>query len=237
MWLSKLRDKLLGISKLEYFLDKKVAQSVANSTKELKALQILQPYMPKSYVFESGFSMSFQAIQHIANDIVVYRPESILEVGSGLSTIILNNVIQQLDYNPSFISLDQDPDWQEHLKIQCPSVDFRSFSISKENHFSFQGKGSWFDIPAGNDLLNKTYDLIIVDGPKGSESKYARFGILGLLRGRLGKLPILFLDDTDRHDEKMIRDAAKEMLGFKEIKDFKRYSRLSFSDKFFTTPS
>ncbi|PSL01263.1 hypothetical protein [Cecembia rubra] len=237
MKLVNLRDWVFGIQKTGFLIQEKVKEIVWFRTKELKAIEILKPYFPKGFLFESEFSLSFQTIQHIANDIVIHRPKTILEIGSGLSTMILNNLIKELDYRPEFISLDQDENWQKHLLNYCDLVTFKNFEISEKNEYSKKGKGKWFDIPNDSDLLNYNFDLVIIDGPKGFESRFARYGILNFLKGKISKSSIIFLDDTNRNDEKFLLNSMRDQLGFTHCKSFYKYSRLSFQDGINTTPS
>lgn len=235
-WIVNLRDKVFGIDKLEYRIVKRTMEYSDFKIKELKAMEILKPYFPRGFVFETGYSLSFQAIQHIANDIVISKPQTILEIGSGLSTIILSNFISELDYNPEFISIDQDPAWQKHLQSQCQNVDFYDFDITSNSEFAMEGN-KWFEIPEDSMLRRKKYDLAIIDGPKGSESKYSRFGIVNFLKEKITESTIIFLDDTDREDEKFILQQMKEDLCFNICKTFSRYSRLSNKDIIITTPA
>ncbi|MBN3518739.1 hypothetical protein JYB62_01890 [Algoriphagus lutimaris] len=237
-WIVKLRDKLFGLNKLEYnFLFGKINQNQDYRFKELKAIEVLKPYFPKEYVFETSFSLSFQTIQHIANDIVINRPKIILEIGSGLSTIILNNLISDLDYNPEFISIDQDGDWQKYLQPQCPRVKFFAFGITSSNEFSYERKGEWFDIPNTCEVRFKSYDLVIIDGPKGFGSKFARYGVVEFLNGRVNGSSILFLDDTDRPDEQFVLRNLKEKFSMLYVSSNGRYTRLSRDTSIITSPS
>lgn len=235
--LTAFRDKVLGIQKLEYLLLEKMKKEIDFGRKEQKAIEILKPYFPKGFVFETGFSLNFQTIQHVANDIVANRPKTILEIGSGLSTLILDNLISELGYNPEFISIDQDSLWQGELRKKTESVDFYMFDICIKNEFSLDGKESWFDIPLDSPLRNKIFDLIIIDGPKGFESKNARYGILNFLKGKINESTILFLDDTNRDDEKFLKKGLINEFSFKVCDSYYNYSRFSFNTGLITSPS
>lgn len=235
-WLTSLRDKIFGIEKLEYLILKRMMEYSDFKFKELKAIEILRPYFPNGYLFETGYTLSFQEIQHIANDIVIHRPATILEIGSGLSTIILSNLISELGYKPEFYSIDQDASWQKHLQGYCKNVYFYNFEIGLNSEFAVEG-GRWFEIPQNSLLREKKYDLIIIDGPKGYESKFARFGIVNFLKERLNETSIVFLDDTDREDEKFILKQMRELLALRSSQVFNKYSRLSNKQIIVTSPS
>src|SRR5690606_5248637 len=161
-WLIEIRDRIFGIHKLKFLLIQKIERELDFKFREQKAIEILKPYFPSGFVFETGFSLKFQTIQHIANDIIINKPRVILEIGSGISTLILDNFISELDYKPEFVSIDQDSIWQNHLKRYSKNVDFYAFDIVENNEFSMDGIGNWFDIPSNSELRNKQFDLIIV---------------------------------------------------------------------------
>lgn len=235
-WLISLRDTIFGVEKLEYRIVKRAMEYSDFKFRELKAIEILRPYFPSGFVFETGYTLSFQEIQHIANDIVINKPTTILEIGSGLSTIILSNLISELGYKPKFYSIDQDASWQKHLQGYCKNVDFYHFEIGENSEFALEGR-KWFTIPQDSEIRKKNYDLVIVDGPKGFESKYARFGIVNFLKERVNEASIVFLDDTDRDDEKYILKQLKEFLPLKFSQSFNKYSRLSNKQEIVTSPS
>lgn len=236
-WLTGFRDKIFGIQKLEFLLTEEINRELSFKFREQKAIEILKPYFPRRFLFETGFSLNFQTIQHIANDIIIYNPKTILEIGSGISTLILDNFISELDYNPKFISVDQDSNWQLQLKNQTRNVDYFAFDISTQNQFSLDGRGNWFDIPLNSELRGEKYDLVIIDGPKGFESKNARYGVVKFLRNRIGKNSIIFVDDTNRKDERFLCDSLLREFSFNHCDSFYNYSRLCFEREFTTSPS
>jgi hypothetical protein len=233
-WITSFRDKVFGIDKLEY----RMKNEQSYCFRELKAIQILQPYFPKGYLFESGFSLSFQTIQHIINDIIVYKPKVILEFGSGLSTIILNNFIRQNGLSVKLISIDDNLTWQKSLKDKCDLVDFFDFPLTQSHPFSFEGKGSWYDIPDKHILYDLEYDLVLVDAPKGSLSKLSRYGFIPFLEGKISEKGIVYIDDTHRVDEQKISELyLSSVAGSMTAKKFYKYTRFSADRTYYTSPS
>lgn len=237
--LSRLRDKLFGINKIRFILReeyKLVFEKEQYLQRELKAMEILRPYFPEGFILETGFSISYQTIQHILNDIYVFKPKVILEFGSGLSTLIINKFLEKENLLETvFISIDQDKSWQELLKPKCPKTHFFDFEVSKDSIFSYS-RGVWYEIPEKHDLLSLNPDLVIVDAPKGSDSEMARYGVLPFLRNQRKENLILYLDDTNRTDERNIGDLLKTELGFQQIFKGQNYSRFSNCNTFYTNP-
>ncbi|WP_114750064.1 hypothetical protein [Pleomorphovibrio marinus] len=231
-WLIKIRDKAFGLNKINYQFEEKLIIRI----RELKALEILKPYFPTGFLFETDYSLPFQLIQHICNDILIYKPKTIIEFGSGLSTIIISNFLKEVNLNVEFISVDQDKNWQNLISRHCNSVSFFSFEISDNNPFSKNGDGKWFDIPNKSELLNKNYDLVIIDGPIGKKNKFARYGAINFLRNKLTKSSIIFIDDIHRFDEQILAKDFVIEFNLKKI-DIYKYSRLSHNYNIITSPS
>jgi predicted O-methyltransferase YrrM len=233
-WIIRFRDRFFGIDKLEL----KINSEQSYNFRELKAMQILKPYFPGDYIFESEFSLSFQIIQHIINDIIIYKPQTILEFGSGLSTIILNNFIEQNSLKIKLISIDDDLKWQESLKERCNSVDFFNFSLLYNHPFSFEGKGVWYNIPENHFLYELKYDLVIVDAPKGSLSKMSRYGFIPFVQERLSENGVVYIDDTHRVDEQRIADLYSVTGSAKvNVRKYHKYTRFSSDQIYYTSPS
>lgn len=235
--LIRLRDLLLGIDKLEKS-NKKLEESNLFKIKELKAFEVLKPYFPEGYLFESSFSMSFQAIQHILNDIFIYKPERILEFGSGLSTQIISNFLLENKLTTKLYSVDDDGEWQSMLNVSNPNVTLSSFSLVQDSPYSYQEKGKWFDIPENHELTQLNFDLVIVDAPKKSVCKYSRYGFIPFLKGKISKNAIIYVDDSNRPDEQQIVEWAKEHFPTINTSKFhQRYTRISGEEAFSTRPS
>ncbi|WP_158531211.1 class I SAM-dependent methyltransferase [Algoriphagus chordae] len=208
------------------------------NSRELKAFEIVKPYFPNGFLFETGFSMSFQAIQHILNDIIVYKPNSILEFGSGLSTQIISSFIQKNQLKTQLYSIDEDQQWQESLGITNPLVTLLSFPLISNSPYSWNKVGIWYDIPVNHDLQKLHFDMILVDAPKGNICKNSRYGFIPFLQNRLGTNSIVFLDDSNRPDEtEVVRLAQINFSYLVNTQNNIRYTRLSGRESFYTRPS
>lgn len=240
MSLKKTIRKYLGIPQLEESISHAtltLEREVAFRQRELKALEILKPYLPQGYLFETGFSLPLQLIQHIVNDILAHQPKTILELGSGLSTQILGNMIRIESLDVQFISVDNDANWQKMLEPNCPQVSFYSFPLSEQSPYSYTKSGVWYAIPEDPPWGGSPIDMVLVDGPKGSSCEKARYGFIPFLKDRLGERPIIYVDDTHRADERFIVEQASSAFNLPQVQSFHRYSRLSQAEDFYTAPA
>lgn len=238
---TKIRDKILGVDKLAYLIEmeskRKIQQSDFNK-RELKAFEILKPYFPEGFLLETSYSLSFQTIQHILNDIQIFKPKVILEFGSGLSTLILGNFIKKSQLRTKLISIDDDSSWQELLKAQGTLADFYCFPLVANHPFSYEGLGSWFGIPSDHPLTNLQLDMVIVDAPKGNLSKMSRVGFIPFIKQKLSEGAIVYLDDTHRSDESLIAESFLVQVGHQmEARKYYKYTRFSVNKDFNTSPS
>lgn len=239
--LRSLRDRLFGVNKLNYLMklesDKQKQISDFNK-KEIKAFEILKPYFPKGYLMETSYSLSFQAIQHILNDIIIHKPKSILEFGSGLSTIIIGHFIKENRLDIRFISIDDNQEWQDILKLQGVNAELLCFPLVENHRYSYLGKGNWFNIPEFHQINGEKFQLVIVDAPKGDASPLSRFGFIPFIKDRLLSNPIVYLDDTNRIDETMISQFfLSTMKGEIRSERYLKYTRFSKEQSFSTSPS
>ncbi|MBD8490436.1 hypothetical protein IFO69_16920 [Echinicola sp. CAU 1574] len=239
--IKKIRDKLFGINKLGYLIaaeGKRNRELSSYNMRELKAIELLKSYFPEGFLFETGFSISFQTIQHIINDLIIYKPKVILEFGSGLSTQILSNYINKHQLDIKIISIDDNQEWQNALMQVCKGVDFHTFPLKDEHPYSYGGKGKWFDIPVNHPINSLEFDLVIVDAPKGGLGKQSRVGFVPFVKDKLSNAPIIYLDDTHRQDEKEIGQfLMKTIPAFVGKTIGFNYTRYSFVDKLHTSPS
>lgn len=141
------------------------------------------------------------------------RPGNILECSSGLTTLILARCCQLNNYGHVF-SLENDYRHraetieilnQHHLQdyatvLHAPLVDTR---IGKESY-------RWYLVES---LPVNNIEMLVIDGPPGYIQKNSRFPAIPVLADRLANGVVIFLDDADREDERMIVDRWKSETG------------------------
>ena len=129
----------------------------------------------------------------------------ILELGSGFGTEILLNKGYEL------ISIEQNKDWQFKYHdnyIAAPLKKYKDYW--------------WFDSDYLAQIINLSYDFLLIDGPTGDpipEFDNCRIGILDNLHFFNLSLPIL-VDDINRKDEKVIFNKLSKGRKSENFNDF-----------------
>ncbi|RLD60936.1 MAG: hypothetical protein DRI95_14815 [Bacteroidetes bacterium] len=194
---------------------------------QLQRLSFNHAFLPVTVM-----SMSFTATLHILNEIVINEKKSIIEFGSGISTVYIAKLLKELDCNCNFYSVDTSKEWIDKMKQILEKESLLDKVIFIEagikdipNSLRYKDQTKWYDI----DLINKglknapDFDLVIVDGPNGWTCPYARNSAIPFLKGRTTDSVTIFLDDTKRPSEKEILINWKSMLNM-DVENYSRYS-------------
>ncbi len=157
-------------------------------------------------VYWSGHAITpetLKLVQHVVDSLEV---GSVLELGSGISTLLLANDFRRRGAG-RILSFDDDRRWAEQTtaKLKREKLDgFAEVRVAPLVDVEAGGRrGKWYDLAA----LDKAsrFDLIIVDGPPAWQGdSLARLPALYALRGHLSDRGMLMLDDAARPGERAI---------------------------------
>ncbi len=207
---------------------KNLPQLLAQNSRHLENIHAqlyLSQVMPeKSYFPVTGFSIQPITLVHLINDLIVNDRSSIIEFGGGLSTLCIAKAIKLNDKEAQFITVDSDLDWIKLLKQLLKKEGLSDYVnliyaplISSD--WGLTDNYQWYSVKHLEDNIEKLkFDMIIVDGPKGANSKYSRHGALPFVKKYLAEDYLVCLDDTDRFEEQKIAQELTKMLDIKPIK-------------------
>lgn len=150
-------------------------------------------------------------LKELAGHYYLYRPKVIVEAGSGLSSIILSEVLKAggsetrhyaLDHLEKYAALTRE-------KIANPNsivlhAPLREYQIGGKTW-------QWYDISALEEV--EQIDMLVIDGPPETIQPLARYPALPLLKDKLSENAIIILDDANRPDEQRIIQRWKEEFG------------------------
>lgn len=159
------------------------------------------------------YALAPSALLTVLNDVVANDRRTILELGSGYSSVYIAKALADNaaeDHGPvddrAVITVDAHAGWLQQVtrkaaaagvagRVQC--VHAPMTPIGK----MATGGADWYDLAAIKSALNgRTIDLLLVDGPVASEKKiqFARAPAVPMLKSLLSPSCSIFLDDIHR---------------------------------------
>jgi predicted O-methyltransferase YrrM len=167
-------------------------------------------------------SMSFFAIAMILNDIHISNRETILEFGSGLSTILMARLINKNKLSCKIYSVEHDKNWfallntilkKENTIENVVSI-YAPLTASKKSKNNLE----WYNEETILNSLpeNILFDLVIIDGPPAHErsKSLSRYPALPFVNNKLKKSYSIYVDDASRNGEQEVINYWKEEYNF-----------------------
>lgn len=188
-----------------------------------------------NYVPITNWGMRPAMIAHILNEIVINKRKNIIEFGSGVSTIYISRLIKQNNLDITFASVESNMDWIKILKAQLNEENLGNCVSFIHAPINVYENSQWYDKDIIMKNIKDDIDMIIVDGPIGIATPLARFDAIPFIKKYLSQNFIVFLDDTQRKDEKKIINEWEKILNIKS-ETFNRYSILKSSESFSSSP-
>jgi len=171
--------------------------------------------------FGGAWALTPDAAAVLAREVVIKRPGTIVELGSGVSTLIVGRLLRQIGAG-KLISLDHDPSWAEETRRNIIASGLQDYvevldaPLAKQR---FDDKEFfWYQIPDKLKQLEQI-DMLTVDGPPQSSdsSVLARYPALPAFAAQLTNHAVIFVDDAKRNPEqKMLRKWLQEYPGWSE---------------------
>lgn len=156
------------------------------------------------------------------------RPVNILELGSGLSTLICSYACHQNEKGKVW-SLDHEPPYLEKTRSLLEQHQLAGYSSLvnaplTSTEITHYGTGKrmnkrWYQLGELPDEVS--YDVLIVDGPPHGTNAYARYPAMEKLYDRLNTNAVVIIDDTNRDDEQQMIALWKK--AFPKLKKDSRY--------------
>lgn len=152
------------------------------------------PYTPQ-------WSAAPDFLQLIVDHVLTHKPQTIVECGSGLTTLMLARCCA-LNGSGHVHSLENGADYAANTRREIARYGLDEYStvlhapltLHAVNGVEYQ----WYDTAS---LTARNIDLLIIDGPPGFLQRHSRYPALPLLRMRLAARCTVFMDDAARPDE------------------------------------
>lgn len=197
----------------------------------LAMTQLLKMFPNGIFLPMTSWSVSPREVLHICNDIVINNRKSIIEFGSGFSTICIAQLLKINNIEASFFSVEDNSDWANDMRKMIDKLGLQNqvkiiiapiADVPAE--FAKKSQTKWYDTKsiAAEIASIDNFDVVIVDGPFGGSTPFARYSAVPFLKPKLSGDFAIFLDDSNRADEKQI---AADWIKITEAKskNHKRY--------------
>lgn len=195
----------LGISSLERNLE-----LLKENQKESLSFTILDRLFRFERIIPiTSWSLSPSKILFLINEILLNNRKKIIEFGSGFSTYVIAKLIQKNNLDIVFYSIESDMRYYELVKEMLIEEELLRhvellFAPLGDSSMAYKSEmTTWYSKDKLETLDLKDIDLIIVDGPVGG-SKYIRYHAVPFLKKSISENFCIFLDDTDRNEEREI---------------------------------
>ncbi|WP_282017515.1 class I SAM-dependent methyltransferase [Salegentibacter mishustinae] len=234
--------------KIKKFIDVRVRllkdQQYINQQINFNYNQLSQLFREDSFIPFSAWAISPTTILHVINDISINKRKNIIEFGAGASTFYIAKLLKTIKSNATFYSVESDEDWALELERQLKLYEISDFVkiiyaplVEVSNNYALTDQRTWYDTYILDQKLKDQieFDLILVDGPFGGSTPYARYSAVPYLERYINDRTSIYLDDVQRKDEAEILTLWNKKLKFKVI-EIERYACLKKDQNFDVTP-
>jgi predicted O-methyltransferase YrrM len=168
-----------------------------------------------------GWAASPDFLNILYEHLISHRPQSIVECGSGLTTIITGRALQQLG-NGRLLSLEHDQHFAEQTRGVLRQLSLQNFVDIRIVSLKLQKVNSaeylWYDVSSID--LPDTINLITVDGPpEPLVGGGGRYPVGPILFDRLADGGAALFDDAHRPGEKTLINRLLDQFPFLERED------------------
>lgn len=199
-----------------------------------KKLELTEPLPPLR-----GWATSPDLLLKIHTYITQSKPNTIVEFGSGASTLVIADALRK-NGGGKLYSFDDSEKFGAQTQSNIERellVDYVDLTVAplepwRHSHLSSnQEVPLWYSAPNLDGLEN--IDLVLVDGPPGNVCKYSRFPAVPAVIDKLHSASQVWMDDTVRDEETQICKAWAELtkMSLEFISLEKGLGVLSYSDE------
>ena len=173
---------------------------------------LLDPALPLPSMAKWAGNPDFCAL--IAKQIISSKPDFVLEIGSGVSTIVAALSLKKVG-GGTIMSVDHDDRF--HLETKNELIIQGLSDIAHVHHgpLSQLDVGTdnylWYDLSSLGTI--PPIDLLIIDGPPGRLQRHSRYPALPLLFDKLSRNAVIILDDGRRKDEREVAEMWSNKYG------------------------
>lgn len=184
---------------------------------DLEALAVLEPLLARGgYLAWTEGALRPAALAQVCDEVVLGRRRVLVELGAGVSTIVLARLAREL--GARLTTLEHDPGWARVVREQLERERLTGAAELVEAplapHPLALDAAPWYGPEALAALPVSGIDLLLVDGPPGygAGMELSRYPALPALADRLAPGAVVILDDAGRPGERAIIERWREEL-------------------------
>lgn len=181
---------------------------------ELNTLLPIRSPLPPMTGWAATPELAITVLKHIR----LKKPSLIVELGSGVTTLVSAYSLEKYYPEGEIISLDHDSEYANITRNELNHhelskyVDIRTATL-KDTDVNGR-KHKWYDTDTCK--FDKSIDLLIIDGPPVKTESFARYPALPVLEKFLSNTCTVILHDTNRKEESdIVKKWLKEHPAFK----------------------
>ncbi|WP_296602167.1 class I SAM-dependent methyltransferase [Nocardioides sp.] len=160
------------------------------------------------------WTASADLLVELVDRFVETRPTTVVEGGSGVSTVVLALAAREHGIPTRIVALEHDPVWAEstrRLLERHGVADLAEVRLAPLGATSLVDHATpWYDEAALGDLHD--VGLVLVDGPPEGTGPSARYPMVPLLHDRLARRCTILVDDTNRPGDAGVVDRWRTLL-------------------------
>lgn len=196
-----LLKKVIRIDKEIWGFELKVKNIMYNEFQQMQAINALVSLLKPTFPLPTtrGWAASPDFLLELAQYTLEKKPINMIECSCGTSTIVMARCAQLNGFGHVY-SLEHNPEYAKITRDNLKKYNLDSFAtvidapLVKEN-----SNKQWYSI---NNLPEKVFDLIVIDGPPTTSDPLARLPAGPMLFSCLGRHGAIFLDDANRQGER-----------------------------------
>ena len=139
----------------------------------------------------------------VVETIMINKPKLVLELGSGVSSIIASKSLEK-NGNGKLISIDNNDKYakftRERLSMENLTDVARVITSELKMQIINEQNYMWYESTFLKEI-NQNIDLLIIDGPPRIINKNARYPAIPLLKNYFSEKIIILIDDGNRQDD------------------------------------
>lgn len=198
--------KIRRIDKNVWNIEARIKSNLENEFRQLHALDSLKSLTglkaPLPYTRSWAGSPDF--LLHILSETLDSKPAIVVECSCGVSTVVLARAVQ-LNGVGHVYSFEHDEEFAQKTLQNLKKHDLSDFATvihAPLTQYTIDGeKYLWYEMA---DIPFEYIDLLVIDGPPGDLQSKSRFPALPLLKSKLKVSSVVYVDDANRKDEKII---------------------------------